>query len=791
MKVLIQLLFLVGLGREFLKLPSTATAYSHLPTLNEPFQGSSFSHLPHKPCTTLYHRNGRVGCGTDSRGYDDNVGRLLGIGATGFSNPFVSVITQDQLTNQNMENLLQYSNELRGILVVNATTSTDNVDAEASSISFYSPAPPAPQGYGTASSEISISIGYPWNPTGQSLTSLDLYDVPIVYVQDGELSTYLLSVAKDQTDSTDRPIVADFNYYMGPPAPTNSIECLSWIDNDGEWRPKCLPLGGNSVWATAGSRPGETSSTNDDINNNNGRREIVMIASAMDGSSFFHDASPSANSAASNILSVLLAAKLVGESLSDAVLESLPKQIAFGLFQGESFGYIGSRSFFSDSYYPGFNCPEGSTAAYDSENNKTAYEMGEDACLYPLKPSLSFQKLGDVSFMLAVDQVGVLETEKTLYVHGNNAGNNGAGSFAGYVLNQMGTDSFSVMSSSAEPSDDDEYGDPIPPSPLTSLLKLSEGAVGGAVLTGYDSAYIDPNYQSHLDRNDVTRMDLDSIAATATILARSAVAIAYDGGDEDYEAASEYAKNTVQELNVDDETLLALSDCLFTDGKCDFWEKYTKVEKDNQYEHSGVSMLGDMSLGSPPNYYVNVYDLSNGQGFIRVNNQYYGAYDGEDFGKDKDDKVILLPTGLEAGIHGILNDFLGRGSVSNPEEFRSCSTSDDCDGVPYCSAGSSDHAVCTGGGVCVCSRAHFHTALDEGITPAANKSTGHFVPKDDESAESALYTEPYWSSDVGVKVYRDGGDFGYWALLSGFLCATGFVGASFSIKSKLKKEKLY
>ena len=692
-----------------------------------------------------------------------------------------------------MEDLLQYSDDkLRGIMVVNATTSTsaDNDNDAAASITFYSPAPPAPQGYGTASSEISISIAYPWNPTGQSLTSLDLYNVPVVYVQDAELSAYLLSVAKEQTDSTHRPIVADFNYYMGPPAPTTSIECLSWIDNDGEWRPKCLPLGGNSVWATAGSRPGETSSTND--GDNNGNREVVMIASAMDGSSFFHDASPSANSAASNILSVLLAAKLVGQSLSDAVLESLPKQIAFGLFQGESFGYIGSRSFLSDSYFPGFNCPEGSTAAYDSENNKAAYEKGENACLYPLKPSLSFQKLGDISFMLAVDQVGVLETDKTLYVHGDNAGENGAGSFAGYILRQMSTDSYSVVSSSAEPGDDDEYGDPVPPSPLTSLLKLSEGAVGGAVLTGYDSAYVDPNYQSHLDRNDVTPMDLDSIAATATILARSAVAIAYDGGDEDYETASEYAKNIVQELDGDDETLLSISDCLFTDGKCDFWRKYTEVELNNQYENSGVRMSGDVSsLGSPPNYFVNVYDPSNGQAFVRVNKQNYGSYNGEDFGKDKDDTVVLLPSALEAGIHGILNDFLGKGSVSSTEELRSCSTSNDCDGISYCSMGSSDHSVCTGSGVCVCARAHFHTALDEGITPAVNNKTGRFVSKDDESAESALYTEPYWSSDVGMKVYRDGGDFGYWALLSGFACATGFVSASVFIKSKLKKEKLY
>lgn len=75
---------LLGIGREFLKLPSLASATKHMPTLEEPFQGGHFSHLPHKPCTTLFHRNGRVGCGTGSRGYDNHVGRLLGLDADGY-----------------------------------------------------------------------------------------------------------------------------------------------------------------------------------------------------------------------------------------------------------------------------------------------------------------------------------------------------------------------------------------------------------------------------------------------------------------------------------------------------------------------------------------------------------------------------------------------------------------------------------------------------------------------------------------------------------------------------------
>ena len=185
------------------------------------------------------------------------------------SKPFVGVIPDNLFIEENVQTLLQYDT-LRGIIVVNSTVSENSRD------SFFSPSPQTPQGYGTPSSAISLSLEYEWNPTGQSLTMLDLSSLPIVYVQDIGVSNYLIDVANDQSDDIYPAIVAEFNYYMGPPD-SNSDECLSWIDRDGVWRPKCLPLGGNSVWATAGSN------LNKQIDEDT-IRETVMIAAAMDGS---------------------------------------------------------------------------------------------------------------------------------------------------------------------------------------------------------------------------------------------------------------------------------------------------------------------------------------------------------------------------------------------------------------------------------------------------------------------------------------------------------------------------
>ena len=46
--------------------------------------------------------------------------------------------------------------------------------------------------------------------------------------------------------------MASLNFYMGQPNIT-SIQCLEWTDVDGRRDPQCLPIGGQSIWATAGT----------------------------------------------------------------------------------------------------------------------------------------------------------------------------------------------------------------------------------------------------------------------------------------------------------------------------------------------------------------------------------------------------------------------------------------------------------------------------------------------------------------------------------------------------------
>ncbi|CAB9526438.1 Nicastrin [Seminavis robusta] len=802
--------------------PSSALAQSSSDmSINAPFQ-DSFNRLTHAACVTLFHRKGRLGCGTEDRSL--HVGKLVYYKGNSNGNnnfpsvneDFVAVVEEYHLDASTLNTLVQGNSNgyLKGLLFLNSTGIDYNRDK-----SYYSPAAQSPRGYGTPSAyEWYGNNAYPWNAKGQGLNIYDFYGLPMAYVPDSDVSNELRNAAMNQINKNNNnnnneeqqegssSIVAEFNYYMGPDG-INSLECLGWKDQaDGKWSPKCLPLGGTSVWATAGSpepnQDNQNNNNNDDINDDDARRElnnnnnnnnyyydannrpVVLVAAGMDASSLFHDLVPGANSAASNILALLMAAKMVG-GLGDNVLDKLTYRIAFGFFQGETYGFAGSRSFLRDVAFPGFQCSANDRIVRSVANN----DKSEKACLYPLRHSLEFQRLGPIAGMLAVDQVGLPVADGLLYVHNDGQGDGSFGSFMSNVLKYSYTSNFAVSYTSIE---DNDNGWPFPPSPLQSLVQLSQGAAGGAVLTGYDYAFTNQvPFHSHLESNQEKQMDLDAIAAAATLLARAALAAAYDGGQYDYETSSQYASQWIGELSSSDETLNILANCLFKDGNCDYLKKYNSMERENDKARTGFSYGSGYPLGTPPNYYVGVYNINYGQPFVQVGDSVYGAYDGDKYGNRGADAFGIQPTLLESAIRGMLNDFLGRGSNLNGGSAQECSKPSDCDNVQYCQK-NDDHAVCTGGGKCVCARSHFHLALDEALEAKPGMGTGYFVQSENDNEISAVYTEPYWSNDVGVRVYRDVGQIpgvvtlGVGAVVSG-LC----VLAAFVLKVGLKKEKMY
>lgn len=745
---------------------SSATSF------NKPFT-ASYSRLDHAACVSLFHRDGRIGCGTEDRSVQ--IGRLEYFDGDlpDMDEPFVTVM-EEYFLNEAAFKTLAYGQQnsggnMKGILVLNST----NYDSEGDA-SYRSPDNAYPQGYGTPSEGLNYGYyKYPWNANGENLLAYDFYGLPMAFVKDADVSDTLRDAAKGSSKNSE--IVAEFNYYMGPQE-MNSAQCLAWIDEaSGEWAPKCLPLGGNSVWASAGPSPIYES--------NNQAKPVIVVGAAIDATGLFHDLVPGANTAASNILTLLMAAKLVGQSIGDNSLAKLNNRIVFGFFQGESHGFLGSRNFFRDVAYPGFSC--------NSEIVSAVPRLGDDspkACLNPVNPNLDFMKLGQVNGMIAVDQIGVATTDNLLYAHAD-ADNDNYGSFLANVMMNSGTGSVTVVASSAEGSND--YGYPYPPSPLTSLMSLSEGASGGVVLSGYDYAYANrAPYHSHRDSADYVTMNLKSIAAAATIVARTAVAAAYDDGSYDYENAAAYAMNAIPDgASYQDEDLVTMANCFYKDGQCEMIRKHASTQASNMQSQTGVSIGQGESLGIPPNYYASVYHGYYGQPFAYVGDKIYGAYDGDQFGQHSSDSISLQPRALLNALYGFLNDFLGRSSADF-EEVK-CRRVNDCSDVGFC-APYNEKPTCTGAGVCVCDRARFHVALDEALKPAANKPTGYFEFDEYDSGVSPAYTEPNWSQFVGVRVYRDVGPIpGLITLAVGAVVMALSICSAFVLRVGLKKEKLY
>ena len=895
------------------------------PSLSKPFQSSSFDPVPASPCVSLMTRAGRVGCGTFDR--DVATGLLLPamdvrdyrslFDDNGESSlpDFVAVITEDgygdgdsddaddnnDLTGGFSADMAAFLSSVgaKGLLLLNTTSSSSS--SSSSSSNNYSPASSCPQGSETSSKGVSPCRDYTWNLPGDNLLSSNLFGLPSGYVGDEDISDYLWNIAQDQMKAfldnsgddgssssssneenmelnpgKSEGVVAEFKSYMGP-EDADSKTCLEWENLDGTRSPKCAPVGANSVWGALGSPPtdsfgnddnGNDGDDNDDKNNNNNdndeRKGVILLATNLDAFTMFQDVAPGSNSAASNIIALISAAKLIGSNINDETIDSWERRIVFAFFHGENFGYLGSRSFLKDMSYPGFQCDkdavpansrDAATNVLDNEGNDAdGVKAATMACLNPLRHDLDFMRLGDVSGMIAVDQVGLAVSSNNgnddgdddsiddtlFYAHssGHEGGGNDeadtASQLISNVLPLLYTEGHSVAVSSAAYDDngddnaDNDCNDysnvPVPPTPLASLLQLSGGMVGGTVLAGYDGTLADDaRYNSHLDSHALRPLDLKRIAAAGTILARAAVAVARGDGDgdddnDDGSNAVAYALDLIpDEIDPDDDWFMELADCFLINGGCNLFAQYERTTRSNMGDKTGDDPGRLQSLGTPPNYYPGIYVPTYGQPYVRVGGNVYGSYEvknGKEYGKQRDDSFHLIPSLLEAAVAGLLDDYIGRGGFSEDDNdddvdnlnnddkiYRpKCKSYKDCRGskVSGLCISAGDVTTCSGTGWCVCSRSRFHPAVDSAFKPEVGMSGGVYVVSSEENDDgndevlTAMYTEPYWSADIGITVYRmDNGNDGIWALISGCVMLGSWIAGVFVLRKKLMRDKLY
>ncbi|GMI52929.1 hypothetical protein TeGR_g3532 [Tetraparma gracilis] len=439
----------------------------------------------------------------------------------------------------------------------------------------------------------------PFLPSGDGLAELDLHGLPVSYVSDPAAAALLAALASPSPAPP--PPSAASNLYMGPPSAT-SASCLSWRSpSTGSPAPQCLPLGGQSVWSSyppPSASPPFSAST--------------LLAAPLDAASLLRDATPASNAAAGSVLAVLLAARAVG-SLPPDVAADLRKRVAFGFFQGEAYGRLGSGRFFEDvSAAAPFECD----AELTVPPGPLSFEPGAASCLHPLRASLAFLDLEPVTSLLAVDQVA-LSSQATFYAH--------------YPA-----------------------GNSTPTDQLRQVLALTAGA-----------GYLNP---SRLGTPHDTLSSLASVAAAATISARALVADALVSPETPPAAAASLAAAAIPSISADDPTAQKLFECFMADFSCDIVRDAVAADQARSVARLGWAASYYPGLGrSPPNYYTGVYSQAEGQPYAVVGGRVYGGY-ADPAGWAAADAPYLNVHGsaLEVAVRELLSGYLNHTAHFHP-----------------------------------------------------------------------------------------------------------------------------
>lgn len=121
-----------------------------------------------------------------------------------------------------------------------------------------------------------VGAGYEWNRHGNGIASALLdYAVTLLTSPSDAAAVRDGAAANAEAELKTYPQwFASFDIYFGP-RDMDSVRCLRWRDYDGTLDPQCLPLGGQSVWSTAGAPPDG--------------RAVVLATAALDSSALFHE----------------------------------------------------------------------------------------------------------------------------------------------------------------------------------------------------------------------------------------------------------------------------------------------------------------------------------------------------------------------------------------------------------------------------------------------------------------------------------------------------------------------
>ncbi|XP_071515455.1 nicastrin [Panulirus ornatus] len=314
----------------------------------------------------------------------------------------------------------------------------------------------------------------PWNPDGTSLL-YSSWDFPIFLVD-------------NQTSI--RNIVDNYEKFNKPgddgEARSSPLCCMELKSNmfgttntevcmrrrtvaDSLFQPVnfCDPLSDYNIWGTV--KPMNSSVDIPD-------KSVVIVAARMDAASMFDNISPGANSAVSGLVTLMAAAEALYNYKDDIMASGNDKNILFVIYQGETWGYIGSSRMVWNM------------------------EKGE----FPFRPQVDeVDQMSQVNFThidyfieLAQIGLGLTSTDSQLYLHTDPISNADPDiradtdkllSLFEMSANTSGSVRFERVNESA----------PLPPASFQSFLKRVN--LSGVVITDHKEDYKNPFYESIFD----------------------------------------------------------------------------------------------------------------------------------------------------------------------------------------------------------------------------------------------------------------------------------------------------
>ncbi|XP_078381644.1 nicastrin-like isoform X2 [Oculina patagonica] len=379
-----------------------------------------------------------------------------------------------------------------------------------------------------------------WNKDGSGM-SFNYYDIPMFALDDENEVDALIKCYRDYNSqrNPDYPLCAvqlkDFMY-----AAKNTPTCIRKTNMPNPIGSEfCQPLGDTNVWGTLYP-----------IKKN---RKVVMLATKLDSSSFFHDLAPGVENDGTGIIVALAAAKALGAAKRNGSISETKNHIMFTFFQGESWDYIGS-----------------SRMVYDMDYGK-----------FPEKPWKVDDKTitwntNDIKYFLELNQVGLVQDDPQLWAHSDP------------VSRMKSTENevkkmFKILKESGNKFKVDikePAQQPLPPASFQRFLR-SNNNIPGIVLTDHKQEYKNKFYNSHFDdlyqvggnyskENDTVYLITEftkKLAKISSTVATALYTLANDGDP------------PKDDIKADDALIGHLVYCLFNRSNCPLYREVSDSNK--------------------------------------------------------------------------------------------------------------------------------------------------------------------------------------------------------------------